>query len=78
MMVPNFLYSNSYNFFNIIIIIIIIIIFLHIIIIILIFLVPPYFALGGKAIPSQPFFTISKQNLINILFHRGNFVKNRK
>ena len=40
MMIPSFLFSNSYHFFKIIIIIITIIIIL---------LLPTYFSLGGKA-----------------------------
>ena len=42
MMAPNFLYSNSYHFFNSVVIIIIIIV-------IIIFSLPTYFLLGGKA-----------------------------
>ena len=38
---------------------------------ILIFLMPTYFLLGGKATEST-FFDISKSNLTNILFHRGD------
>ena len=68
-MVPDFLYSNRYHFFNIIIIFILILI---IIITIIIFLL-----LTAK-LPSQLFFNISKQNLIDNLFHRGDFVKDRK
>ena len=45
-MVPNFLYSNCYHFFNIIIINIIIIVILIIIIIIFIFLLPTEIVLG--------------------------------
>ena len=64
MMVPNFLYSNSYHFLK-----------LHIIIIIIIIIgVLTYFSSGGKATEST-IFNISKQNLINILFHRGGFVR---
>ena len=50
------------TFFNIIVTIIIIIIIIHI------FLLPTYFSLGDKA-TSQPFSNISKQNLMNIIFH---------
>ena len=66
MIVSNFLNSISYHFFNIIIIIII-----------LIFLLTTYFLLRGKATDPN-FLNISKQNLINIVFHRGDFVEDWK
>ena len=69
-MVPNFLYTVTDHLFNIIIIIIIMII--------RIFLPPTHFWLGGKATEPTIFFNISKKNLFNILFHRGDFVKDRK
>ena len=77
MMVPNFLYSNRKHFLNTIIIIIIIIMILLIIIIILIFPLPNYSSLSGKATEQNIFWTL-KQNLINVLFYRGDFVKIRK
>ena len=49
--------------------------FLTIIIIIIIIII---FLLPTVKLPRQLFFNISKQGLINILFHRGDFVKDRK
>ena len=59
---------TSYHFFNIIIIIVIVII------VIVIFLLATYFSLDGKA--TEPtIFQHFKANLINILFHGVDFVK---
>ena len=84
MMVLDFLYANSCHFFNIIIVIIIITIL--IIIIIILFSYCPFIFYWVATVvfywvvklPWQLFFSISKQKLINILFHRGAFVKDRK
>ena len=65
MIFPSFFYNNSYRFFNIIVIIIVIIIIIF-----------TYFSLGGQA--SKLFHNVSKQNSINILFHTGDFLKDRK
>ena len=64
MSVLNFLYTNSYYYLTLL----------------LSFLYSycPLITHWAAKLPSQIFFNIPKPNLINILFHKVDFVKNRK
>ena len=64
MMDPNFLYSNSYHFSTLLLLLLSFLFYYY-----------PFISHWAAKLPSQLFYNISKQNLINILFHRGDFMK---